>query len=146
MCRYADNPSFAAIGLMNEPIAPDVNLDTLLKYYKAGHDTVRKYTTTAYVILSNRIRTTDPKELLSFASSLNNVAIDVHYYNLFSDNFKGMNVQQNVDYINNQRSSDLGALTTPNGPLTFVGEFENTILILLIKFIKTKKHEIDHVL
>ncbi|GMN33683.1 hypothetical protein TIFTF001_004298 [Ficus carica] len=120
--RYANNSALIAIELMNEPLAPGVNLDTLKRYYKAGYDAVRKYTSTAYVILATRI-SADPKELLSFASGLNRVVIDVHYYNLFSDWAKTLNAQQNIDFIYNQRTSDLQALTTSNGPLTFVGEW-----------------------
>lgn len=121
--RYANNTSLAAIELMNEPMAPGISLDTLKKYYQAGYDAVRKYTQNAYVILSNRLGNADAKELLSFASSLHCVAIDVHYYNLFSDSFSNMNAQQNIDFIHNQRSSDLDTVTTANGPSIFVGEW-----------------------
>ena len=110
----------AAIELMNEPVAPGVTLDALTKYYKAGYDAVRKHTS-AYVILSNRLGPADSKELLSFASSLDCVVIDVHYYNLYDDKFKKMNVQLNINFINNQRSSDLSTLTLANDPLVFVG-------------------------
>ncbi|KAF3441031.1 hypothetical protein FNV43_RR19317 [Rhamnella rubrinervis] len=120
--RYAKHPSLAAIELMNEPLAPGVNLDSLKNYYKAGYDAVRKYTSSVYVIFSNRLAA-DSKELLSSAAGLNGVAIDVHYYSLFSDDFKKMNVQQNIDFIYNQRSSDLNAVTSSNGPLIFVGEW-----------------------
>lgn len=106
---------------MNEPMSPGVTLENLIKYYQMGYDAVRKYTSSAYVILSNRLGPADSKELLSFAGSLSNVAIDVHYYNLFSDAFRSKNVQQNIDFIYNQRVSDLSAITTANGPLSFVG-------------------------
>lgn len=129
LSRYANRPSLAAIELINEPVAPGVTLDTLQSYYKAGYDAVRKYTSSAYVIMSNRLGPADHKELLSFASGLSNVVIDVHYYNLFSDNFKSLNVQQNIDYVNNQRASDLGAITNSNGPLTFVGKSVTFALI-----------------
>ncbi|XP_048335964.2 probable glucan 1,3-beta-glucosidase A isoform X1 [Ziziphus jujuba] len=121
--RYGNNPSLAGIELMNEPFAPGVSLGTLIKYYQAGYDAVRKYTSSAYVILSNRLGPADSKELLSFAGGLSRVAIDVHYYNLYSDFFKTLDVQQNIDFIYNQRSSDLRAVTTSNGPLVFVGEW-----------------------
>ncbi|XVF61671.1 hypothetical protein PTKIN_Ptkin08bG0149200 [Pterospermum kingtungense] len=120
--RYGGKPSLAAIELMNEPLAPGVTLDALTNYYKAGYDAVRKHTN-AYVILSNRLGPVDSKELLSFASGLDRVAIDVHYYNLYSDSYKNMNVQQNIDFIYNQRASDIGTLTSANGPLVFVGEW-----------------------
>ena len=112
---------------MNEPLAPGVTLDNLKHYYKAGYDTVRKYTPSAYVILSNRLGNADPKELLSFAGNLSNVVIDVHYYNLYSDEFSNMNVTQNIDYIYNQRASALKDVTTSNGPLSFVGKSNITL-------------------
>ncbi|KAG5241777.1 glucan 1,3-beta-glucosidase [Salix suchowensis] len=121
--RYADKPGLAAIELMNEPMAPGIDLDTLKKYYQAGYDAVRKHSENAYVILSNRLGPADSKELLSFASGLKRVAIDVHYYNLFSDSFNSMNPQQNIEYIYNQRASALATVTTTNGPLSFIGEW-----------------------
>ncbi|KAF5749820.1 hypothetical protein HS088_TW03G00146 [Tripterygium wilfordii] len=41
----------------------------------------------------------------------------------FVDEFTAKNVQQNIDYIYNKRSSDLAKVTTTNGPLSFVGEW-----------------------
>lgn len=123
LCRYANNPSLGAIELINEPLAPGVTLDNLKKYYQAGYDAVRKYTSSAYVILSNRLGPADPKELLPFGRNLNRVVIDVHYYNLYSSMFNQMNVQQNIDYIYNQRASELSTVTTSNGPLSFVGKY-----------------------
>ena len=95
--RYANIPSLAAIELMNEPHALWVTLDNLKSYYKSRYDAMRKYKPSAYVILSNQLGNADPKELLSFAGNFNHVVIDVHYYNLYSDEFSNMNVQQNID-------------------------------------------------
>ncbi|KAJ7945379.1 Glucan 1,3-beta-glucosidase [Quillaja saponaria] len=122
--RSANKPSLAAIELMNEPLAPGVNLESLKKYYQVGYDAVRKYTSSAYVIMSNRLNTSNATELLSFAGKgFDRVVIDVHYYNLFSDMFKNMNVQQNIDHVNNQRAAELSSVTSSNGPLSFVGEW-----------------------
>ncbi|XP_017700701.1 probable glucan 1,3-beta-glucosidase A isoform X1 [Phoenix dactylifera] len=120
--RYAQDPSLLAIELINEPLAPGVTLDSLEKYYQAGYNTVRKYTSDAYVIMSNRL-SADPTELLGFASGFQGSVIDAHYYNLFSNQFNGLTVQQNIDYINNNRANDLATITRSNGPLTFVGEW-----------------------
>ncbi|PPD95738.1 hypothetical protein GOBAR_DD07217 [Gossypium barbadense] len=120
--RYGGSPSLGAIELMNEPWAPDITVDALTKYYKAGYDAIRKHTN-AYVILSARLGPADPKELFSFARSLNRVAIDVHWYNLFTDMFITMTVQQNIDYIYDQRSSDLDSWISANGPPILIGEW-----------------------
>ncbi|KAL0325154.1 UNVERIFIED_CONTAM: Glucan 1,3-beta-glucosidase [Sesamum radiatum] len=105
--RYADHPSLIAIELMNEPLAPGVTLDSLRKYYKAGYDAVRVYTSTAYVILSNRLGEANHTELLPFATGLNYSVIDVHYYNRYSDYFRTLNGEWTADlYINSASMQD----------------------------------------
>ncbi|XAR62181.1 Glucan 1,3-beta-glucosidase [Bertholletia excelsa] len=121
--RYASRQSLYAVELLNEPLAPGVSLESLTKFYNAGYKAVRKYTSKAYVVMSNRLGPADSTELLSLASSLQRTVIDVHYYNLFSNKFKTMTVQQNIDYINKNRLAQLNKITTLNGPLTFVGEW-----------------------
>jgi len=118
MDRYGNKPNLGGIELMNEP--QGVNLDSLKKYYKAAYDVVRKYNPEAYVIMSNPLDG-DSKALLSFVSGFNKVVLDVHYYNLFWDRFNNMNVQQNIDFIRNERASDLGGVSSTNA-LTFVGK------------------------
>ena len=78
---------------MNEPHAPGVTLNNLKNYYKSRYDAMRKYRLSAYMILSNQLGNFDPKEQLSFARNFNHVVIDMHYYNLYSDEFSNMNVQ-----------------------------------------------------
>ncbi|KAF5955444.1 hypothetical protein HYC85_008300 [Camellia sinensis] len=121
--RYANNPTFYAVELINEPLSPGASLDSLNKYYSAGYNVVRKYSSTAYVIMSNRLGAIDPQELFPIASSLEGSVIDIHYYNLFSNSFNNMSVQQNIDFIYNNRSAQLNQVTTSNGPLTFIGEW-----------------------
>ncbi|KAJ3673758.1 hypothetical protein LUZ60_005750 [Juncus effusus] len=119
--RYSKSPSLLAVELINEPLAPGATLDSLKKYYQAGYNAVRKYSN-AYVIMSNRL-SGDSTEFLQFASGFSNSVIDVHYYNLFEDIFNSMTVQQNIDYVNNNRSMDLNTVLVANGPLVFVGEW-----------------------
>lgn len=121
--RYASNPSLYAVELINEPLSPGVSLDVLTKYYGAGYDTVRKHSSSAYVVMSNRLGPANPTELFPFASGLTGSVIDVHYYNLFSDTFDNLSVQQNIDFVYTNRSAQLNQITTANGPLTFVGEW-----------------------
>jgi hypothetical protein len=106
---------------MNEPLAPGVSLDSLKRYYQQGYDTVRKHTTTAYVIMSNRLAA-DSTELVNFASQFGRAVLDVHYYTLFDSKFDSFTVQQNIDYVNNNIANDLSAMTRRDGPLTFVGK------------------------
>ncbi|GJM84399.1 hypothetical protein PR202_ga00063 [Eleusine coracana subsp. coracana] len=121
--QYANRSSLLAIELLNEPLYPGVTLPSLKKYYQDGYNAVRRRTSTAYVIMSNRIATPDQTELLQFASNFSGSVLDVHYYNLFNSKFDNFNVQENIDYVQNNRSSDLAAITTKGFPLTFVGEW-----------------------
>ncbi|KAL2242264.1 UNVERIFIED_CONTAM: Glucan 1,3-beta-glucosidase [Sesamum indicum] len=121
--RYAKSPSLFAVELINEPLSPGVSLDNLTKYYQAGYDVVRKHSATAYVVLSNRLGPSEPTELFGLANRLRRSVIDVHYYNLFSSIFDSFTVQQNIDYVYNNRSAQVNQLTTSNGPLIFVGEW-----------------------
>ncbi|XP_075497576.1 putative glucan 1,3-beta-glucosidase A [Primulina tabacum] len=121
--RYGNRLGLAAIELMNEPLAPGVSLDDLSNYYRAGYNAVRKHTSSAYVILSNRLGDASNTELLPLAGGLSLLVIDVHYYNLYWDYFTTLNVEQNIDYINNQRANSLQQVTQTNGPLSFVGEW-----------------------
>ncbi|KAJ0087103.1 hypothetical protein Patl1_08490 [Pistacia atlantica] len=121
--RYAKSPSLYAVELLNEPLAPGATLDMLNEYYKAGYNAVRKHSSTAYVVMSNRLGASDPTELFPLTNGLTRTVIDVHYYNLFSDVFDDMTVQQNIDFIHTNRTAQLNQITTSNGPLTFVGEW-----------------------
>ncbi|RAL41900.1 hypothetical protein DM860_009082 [Cuscuta australis] len=122
--RYAENPSLYAVELINEPLAPGVQLETLTEYYKAGYEVVRKYSATAHIIMSNRLGPMNPTELFGAIKGLKRTVIDVHYYQLFSDMFDNMTAQQTIDYVSNNRSVDLGLVTpSNNGPLSFVGEW-----------------------
>ncbi|KAK7833798.1 hypothetical protein CFP56_025245 [Quercus suber] len=86
------------------------------------YDAVRKHKPSAYVILSNQLGIPDPNELLSFAGNFNHVVIDMHYYNLYSEEYSNMNVQRNINYIKNQRASALKTVTTSKAPLSFVNQ------------------------
>ncbi|XP_076900583.1 putative glucan 1,3-beta-glucosidase A, partial [Bidens hawaiensis] len=121
--RYANNTSLYAVELMNEPFAPEVSLSMLTKYYEAGYKVVRKHAPNVFVVLSIRLNNSESKELFPIASGMKNVVIDVHYYNLFDSFFDDMTVEQNIDFIKLNRSNELQAVTTSDGPLTFVGEW-----------------------
>ncbi|KAL1349453.1 hypothetical protein HN51_025950 [Arachis hypogaea] len=121
--RYAKSPSLYAVELINEPLSPGATLEALNKYYKAGYEAVRKHSKTAYVVLSNRLASSDPREFFPVATGLMKTVIDVHYYSLYESKFDNLTVQQNIDFIQTNRSSDLTFVTTSNGPLTFVGEW-----------------------
>ncbi|GAA0166030.1 hypothetical protein LIER_21281 [Lithospermum erythrorhizon] len=121
--RYAKNPSLYAVELINEPLAPGASLESIKKYYKAGHEAIRKHSQTAYVVMCNRLNISDQTELISFASGLKGSVIDVHYYNLYTPEIDGFTVDQHIDFIRTNRSTELRQVTTSNGPPIFVGEW-----------------------
>ncbi|XP_051118408.1 probable glucan 1,3-beta-glucosidase A [Andrographis paniculata] len=121
--RYAKSLSLFAVELLNEPLAPGVSLDVLTKYYKAGYDAVRKHSATAYVVMCYRLGSSDARELFPLASGLKRSVLDVHYYNLFTSAFDALTAQQNIDYVYNNRTTQLNHITAANGPLIFIGEW-----------------------
>ncbi|XP_073263642.1 uncharacterized protein [Populus alba] len=114
--RYAKSPSLYAVELMNERRAPGASLDSVTKYYKAGDGAVRKHSSAAYVVMSNRLSSGGPRELFPRGGGFSRSVIDVHYCNLFSDVFNGMRVQQNIDFIHTNRSAQLNYVTTAGLP------------------------------
>ncbi|MCO5556161.1 hypothetical protein L7F22_009705 [Adiantum nelumboides] len=123
--RYSHRRGLYGIELLNEPMAGAVDIDILKSYYKRGYDLVRKYSASTYVILCQLLGA-DPSDLLDMGSQFSNAIVDLHYYNVFGDTFADMNVQENIDYIYNQRSQELEKLNNAsNGLLMFVGEWTN---------------------
>lgn len=121
--RYAKSPSLFAVELMNEPLAPRASLESLTKYYRDGYNAVRKHSSTAYVVMSNRLSSRNSTELLQFAGGYPGAVIDVHYYTIFDSMFDNFTVQQNIDFVRTNFSGELTTITTQNGPLSFVGQW-----------------------
>ncbi|XP_028550206.1 glucan 1,3-beta-glucosidase 1 isoform X2 [Dendrobium catenatum] len=118
--RYADNPALLGIELLNEPSAAAVPIDILVSYYKSGYQIVRNYSSTAYVVVCQRIGNADPMELYEANIGDTNVVVDVHYYNLFDAYFVDLNPLQNMQFIYDSRVPQLQALNNANGPLVFI--------------------------
>ncbi|GJZ85274.1 probable glucan 1,3-beta-glucosidase A [Tanacetum coccineum] len=114
--------SLYAIELLNEPHAPEVLPEKLIEYYEAGFEVVRRRAPDKFVILSSRIGG-QPQELFEVAKGKSNVVIDVHYYNLYTDKFAHMTIEEHIKYIQNDHAAELKSITNPNGPLIFVGEW-----------------------
>ncbi|ERM95364.1 hypothetical protein AMTR_s00008p00195760 [Amborella trichopoda] len=123
--RYAKHPSLLGIELINEPSASEVPIDVLISYYSKGYEIVRNYSSTAYVILCQRIGNVDPLELYHANIGFSNVVLDLHYYNLFDNFFSNMTAEANIEFIYESRLAQVQALNSANGPLVFVGEWVN---------------------
>ncbi|XP_062006431.1 probable glucan 1,3-beta-glucosidase A isoform X1 [Rosa rugosa] len=123
--RYARQPALLGIELLNEPSAATVPLDSLVSYYKQGYEVVRKYSSTTYVIICQRIGNADPLELFQADIGSHNIVVDLHYYNLFDNYFVNMSPTDNIQFIYKSRETQLQALNSANGPLVFIGEWVN---------------------
>ncbi|KAI3665069.1 hypothetical protein L6452_43686 [Arctium lappa] len=123
--RYATHPAMLGIELLNEPSAATVPLDTLVSYYKQGYQTIRKHSSTAYVIICQRIGNADPRELYEANIGPSNLVLDLHYYNLFNNFFVNKSAAENIQFIFKNRQPQLQALNNSNGPLVFIGEWVN---------------------
>lgn len=123
--RYAKHPALLGIELLNEPSAASVPLDILVSYYRQGYEVVRKYSSSAYVIMCQRIGNADPLELYQANIGSHNIVVDLHYYNLFDTFFVNMSSVDNIQFIYQSREAQLKALNGSNGPLVFIGEWVN---------------------
>uniref|UniRef100_A0A7N1A8R5 Mannan endo-1,4-beta-mannosidase n=1 Tax=Kalanchoe fedtschenkoi TaxID=63787 RepID=A0A7N1A8R5_KALFE len=122
--RYSRSPSLYGVQLLNEPRAPGVTLEMLSKFYRAGYEAVRRHSSSAYVIMANRLGPHEETELFPLASGRTGSVVDIHYYNLFwAEVFNNMTVQQNIDFLKTNRSAQLSEVTTANGPPIFIGEW-----------------------
>lgn len=123
--RYGKRPGLYGIELLNEPMINTVPIDVLKSYYRQGYQIVRKYSSSAYVVMCELLGG-DPHDLVDLGTEFQDSVIDLHYYNVFGSTFANMTPQQNIDYINNQRKTEIESLTqNGNGLLTFVGEWTN---------------------
>ena len=129
--RYATNQAFFGIELLNEPGAADVPLNVMEYYYTTGYSTVRKHSSTAYVIMCQRIGA-------NFAELVNvlpadNVVLDVHCYNLFNSAlFNHTTAQWNINYVYNDRQSLIQGLNAAGNALIFVGKLLHSSLNCLL--------------
>ena len=118
--RYGKRSGLYGIELLNEPVARFVPLPTLKSYYRLGYNRVRKYSD-AYVVLCQRLGA-DANEFVDLGNEFQNAILDLHYYNVFGSNFADLSVQENIDYINNNRRNEIESLNqNGNGLFTFVG-------------------------
>ena len=125
-CRYSQRPVLYGIELVNEPQARYVPLDTLKDYYRKAYKIVRKYNANTYVVMSELLWD-DPSNLVDLGKEFKNAIIDLHYYNAFGSTFANMNIQQNIDFIYNERRQEIERLNkNSNGLLTFVGMYDVT--------------------
>ncbi|XAR48580.1 Glucan 1,3-beta-glucosidase, partial [Bertholletia excelsa] len=125
--RYANHPSLYAVELLNEPQAPAISLDKLSDYYRAGYKAVRKHSSKAYVVLSNRMingdEPADPSQLLPLSQDLEGSVIDLHHYHVFMPVFQNMSLDQNIQFLRGNLSAQLDHLMSPSGASVFVGEW-----------------------
>eukprot|EP00850_Spirogloea_muscicola_P004298 SM000018S03663 [mRNA] locus=s18:671311:678637:- [translate_table: standard] len=121
--RYAGHAAFLGIGLLNEPTAGGVPLDTLTAYYEAGYAAVRRHSACAFVAVMPRIGA-DSGELggILAGDGYTNVILEMHYYNVFDDTFSGQNVAYNLAQVRGARLAEVEALQAA-GRMLVVGEW-----------------------
>ncbi|MQL96584.1 hypothetical protein Taro_029262 [Colocasia esculenta] len=130
--RYVNHSALLGIELLNEPSVSAVPLDVLVSYYMKGYQIIRRYSSTAYVIICQRIGNADPVELYQANIGTSNIVVDLHYYNLFSSLFDNMSAMENIQFLYKSRQSQLQALNSANGPLVFIGRSWNLVLTVVL--------------
>ena len=81
------------------------------------------------MIMSARL-SRDPPEILGVTAAAANGGfrrhvVDVHYYNLYSDTFDHMTLEDNIRYVRDKRPAEMGGMQRADGPPVLVGEWAN---------------------
>ncbi|CAI7854570.1 unnamed protein product, partial [Closterium sp. NIES-54] len=127
--RYAADPAFLGLGLMNEPLAPwnyglmsGISIDLLSWYYKSAYDVVRKYSPCAYIALEGRVGSSIWEvHWLLYGTWHTNIVLEQHMYNVFYG-WEGLTPQQEVDETLRGRLEEIKGLQSWGMPV-LVGEW-----------------------
>ncbi|CAI5468544.1 unnamed protein product [Closterium sp. Yama58-4] len=127
--RYAADPAFLGLGLMNEPLAPwnyglmsGISIDLLSWYYKSAYDVVRKYSPCAYIALEGRVGSSIWEvHWLLYGTWHTNIVLEQHMYNVFYG-WDGLTPQQEVDQTLTGRLEEIKGLQSWGMPV-LVGEW-----------------------
>lgn len=132
--RYATNPMWLGMGLLNEPVVPGFNgvkgveKETLLDYYTRAYDVVRYYSPCAYISMEGRVWSS-PWEVhwLMWDVWHTNLMMETHIYDVFDTvTFAKMTPQQEVQYVQKTRASQIRDLQY-YGRALLVGEWSNAM-------------------
>ncbi|CAI5512426.1 unnamed protein product [Closterium sp. Naga37s-1] len=127
--RYAVDPAFLGLGLMNEPLAPwnyglmsGISIDLLSWYYKSAYDIVRKYSPCAYIAIEGRVGSSIWEvHWLLYGTWHTNIVLEQHMYNVFYG-WEGLTPQQEVEETLRGRLEEIKGLQSWGMPV-LVGEW-----------------------
>ncbi|KAI4155659.1 MAG: hypothetical protein LQ340_000848 [Diploschistes diacapsis] len=105
--RYASNSAVTMIELVNEPLGSSLNMDSVKQYYYDGWGSVRQNNGDTVVTIHDAFEsiTTYWNGFMNTASGVNNVALDTHIYQIFSDDQVAMSPPQHVSTACSQAST-----------------------------------------
>ena len=119
--RYASQTDVVtSIELLNEPLGPDLDLDDLKTFYNNGWSTVRQSNPDTVVVIQDAFEDIDSfwNGFMNGASGDNNVMLDTHQYQIFSD---GQVAQSPDEHIS--AACALGPMVAGTDKWTVVGEW-----------------------
>lgn len=91
--RYAAHPNVIGLELLNEP-SPAIDHDTLLDFYQTAIQLIRRGSPDTLVVVSDAYR---PRDWLgSSLGEYDNVWLDVHLYQVFSDADKRLDIHKHI--------------------------------------------------
>lgn len=103
---YKDNPMFRGIELLNEP-RWDVPMDIIQQFYLDGYQIVRDICgKEKYVVFHDAFRI-EQWETFSTVNSFDNVYLDTHMYQVFSDQDKARSMSEVIEKVSIKRTNEL---------------------------------------
>lgn len=132
--RYASNPMWLGMGLLNEPVVPGFNgikgvdKNVLIDYYTKAYDVIRYYSPCAFVSMEGRVwSTTWEVHWVMWDIWHRNLMLETHIYDVFdTTTFAKMTPQQEVQYVRNNRPAQIKDLQQ-FGRALLVGEWSNAM-------------------
>lgn len=91
---HARNPVVASIELVNEPMPSSVSMDTIKSFYDAGWESLKD--SGAAVVIQDAFQT-PLSSWNSYGGHQQNVILDTHQYQVFTNGLLGMNINEHVD-------------------------------------------------
>ncbi|TVY26751.1 Glucan 1,3-beta-glucosidase [Lachnellula hyalina] len=94
-----------AIELLNEPLSSELDFDDLKEFYRNGYDQVRAVSNTPVVIQDGFVSPKTYNGFLSTSDNAQNVVVDHHEYQVFTDDFVALQNWQHRQLVCNNVAS-----------------------------------------
>ncbi|CAI5962680.1 unnamed protein product [Closterium sp. NIES-65] len=132
--RYATDPMWLGMGLLNEPVVPGANgyagvdLEDMRGYYSAAFNAIRARCLCCFVAMEGRVGSNFGDVMWHMSDAWhNNMILEQHIYEVFGNFFSSQGVNFELDYAYTTRVNNIVSFQEKVGRQLLVGEFCNAM-------------------